>query len=278
MPREQVRGEAPEGAEHRERDAGAACDGGGKKPEGDSGDGKASEPAFWRALVAELFGTFLLVAVAAGADVVAAVSHGKLSETARVTAPGLLIMALIYAIGDCSGAHFNPGVTFSFALRGAFPWKRVPAYWIAEIAGACLAALLLRSMFGLAGHLGATEPHHGVANALVMESLLSLILYCVILGTATRYSLVGPDAAIAVGAAIVLCGLVGDPISGASMNPARSLGPALVGGRLTYAWVYIGGPLIGSIAATGLTCLLHVARDPKEKEAASGDSKQEGKG
>ncbi|HEV2473022.1 MAG TPA: aquaporin, partial [Chthonomonadales bacterium] len=185
-----------------------------------------------------------------------------------------LVMALIYAFGDCSGAHLNPGVTLSFALRGSFPWKRVGGYWVMQIGGGYAAAELLKSMFATAGRLGVTEPHYGALNALVMESLLSLLLYSVILGTATRFSLIGTNAAIAVGGTIILCGLMAEPVSGASMNPARSLGPALALPALRYTWIYIVGPLVGSVLAVALTCALHAQRDPKEGEAAEGKAKK----
>jgi aquaporin Z len=179
-------------------------------------------------------------------------------------------MALIYAIGDSSGAHFNPAVTFGFSLKGVFPWRRLPAYWVAQIAGSIFAALLLDALFGPIKNLGATTPHYGEAAAFVMEIALTTLLVSVILGTATRYSLVGPNAAIAVGGTIALCGFFGGPISGASMNPARSLGPALVSGHLTHAWIYLIAPLMGSLTATTIIAILCVKDDPNEPEVAQG--------
>ena len=225
-----------------------------------------------RALLAETVGTFALTLTAAGAVVIGKVSHGQVSPASQVIAPGLMVMALIYAIGDKSGAHFNPAVSLAFALRRDFPWTRVPGYWAAQLVGASLAALLLRALFGTVGHLGATEPHFGTHAAFVMELFLTFLLVLVILGTATRYSLIGPNAALAVGATIALDGLFAGPISGASMNPARSLGPMLVSGGLHNAWVYVAGPLLGSAAACGMVWLLCGSRkDGKEKEAAEGD-------
>ncbi len=224
-----------------------------------------------RPVLAETLGTFALTLVAAGGEVIGALSHDEVGHAARAVAPGMLVMALIYALGDASGAHFNPAVTFAFAARRDFPWSRVPGYWAAQMAGATLAAALLRSLFGPVAHLGATLPRFGEWPAFVMEVALSTLLLLVILGTATRYSLVGPNAAIAVGATIALCGLFAGPVSGASMNPARSLGPAIVSGDVGHVWIYVLAPLLGSALATVLVCILHGPHDPKEGEAAQGD-------
>jgi aquaporin Z len=224
-----------------------------------------------RCLLAELAGTFALTLAAAGGEVIAAVSGGEVSHAARVVAPGLVVLALIYAFGNVSGAHFNPAVTFAFALGGAFRWRRVPGYWLAECCGAVVAALLLRWLFGLAGHLGATLPQYGARTAFVMEVALTWVLVTVILGTATRHRLIGPNAAIAVGATIALDGLFAGPISGASMNPARSLGPALVGGEMGSLWIYLLAPLLGAALAVSLTWVLQGAQKSGEDEAAGGD-------
>ena len=224
-----------------------------------------------RPYFAEILGTFALTFVAAGGEVIAHVSNGEVSHAARMIAPGLVVMALIYAIGDASGAHFNPAVTFAFAARRDFPWTRVPGYWASQMVGALLAAALLRSLFGNVADLGANHPHYGTGTSLVMEVLLTALLITVILGTATRYSLIGPNAALAVGATIALCGLFAGPVSGASMNPARSLGPALLSGKTGSAWVYLAGPFLGSALAALSMTYLHKQKDPKEDEAAEGD-------
>jgi aquaporin Z len=171
-----------------------------------------------RRLLAELLGTFALILVAAGGDVIATISGGAVSPAARAVAPALLVMAMIYTLGSKSGAHFNPAVTLAFTLRRDFPWSRVPGYWGAQMVGAVFAAFLLRLLFGLAGHLGATLPHYGTIEAIVMEVLLTFLLITVILGTATNHRLTGPNAAIAVGGFIALAGLFAAPISGASMK------------------------------------------------------------
>jgi len=168
--------------------------------------------------------------------------------------------------------HFNPAVTLAFALRRDFPWRRVPGYWAVQIGGAVLAVLLLRAILGPVGDLGATRPHHGTLAAFGMETVLSVLLVTVILGTATDHHLVGHNAALAVGATIALDGLFAAPISGASMNPARSLGPALVSGQLADAWIYVAGPLLGALVAVGVAWLLRGGTTPDAVKAASGDA------
>jgi len=223
-----------------------------------------------QALLAELFGTFALTFVAAGGLVIKEVSHDQVEYVARVAAPGLAVMAIIYTLGDISGAHINPAVTLAFALRRAFAWGRVPGYWLAQLLGASLAALILYALFGEVNHLGATLPHFGDTPAFVMEIILTIFLVSVIIGTAQKSKIVGPNAGMAVGATVALCGLFADPISGASMNPARSLGPALVSGDLSSAWIYLVGPFVGSIAAVVLAWVLKGPPNQNETEAASG--------
>jgi aquaporin Z len=230
-------------------------------------------PEVGRRMLAELLGTFALTAVAAGVDMAAALAPGEVDHVARALAPAVLVLALIYAIGDVSGAHLNPAVTAAFALRGIFPWRLVVPYWLAQLAGAILAALVLRSVLGDVAHVGANEPHVAASAALAIEVFLTAVLVTVILGTADRKGLVGTEAAIAVGAAIAMCGLVGLSLSGASMNPARSLGPALVAGQLGQAWIYVAGPLIGAAVAVAVAFALHgpAPRDEEHVKAAQGE-------
>src|SRR5450631_3801921 len=178
----------------------------------------------WRRIFAETWGTFLLVLVAAGGGVVAAKSGGAVTLGMEVVAPGLMVMAIIYFMGAVSGAHLNPAVTIAFALRRNFPWSRVPGYIIAQIIGGIGAALFLRTLFGTIGFLGATHPGEGVGNftALAMEILLTAGLVNTILGTASGSRNIGSNGALAVGGYIALAGLWAGPVSGASMNPARS--------------------------------------------------------
>ena len=223
-----------------------------------------------RRLLAELMGIFALTLVAAGGPVIAAVSQGKPSDSAQVVAPALLVMAMIYSVGPVSGAHFNPAVTLAFALRRDFAWRRVPAYWIVQLVGAALAALLLRALFGLAGGLGASTPHASLRTGLIMETMLTFLLVTVILATAANDKIVGHNAAIAVAATIALDGLFAAPISGASMNPARSFGPALISGHMENLWIYVAGPVAGAVFAVVFAWLLRGPNSPSAKLAASG--------
>ena len=240
----------------------------GKKQK--AADGKERPYDGLRCMLAELVGTFALTFVAAGGAVIATVTHGAVSDAARYVAPGLLIMAMTYAFGNLSGAHFNPVVTLAFASRGDFQWRRVPVYWLAQFIGAILAALLLLALFGPVRHLGAPEPHDGLLTSLVLEVILTFFLITVILATATNHSLVGPTAAIAVGGTIALAGLFAGPISGAAMNPALSLGPYFVSGQLGNAWIYVVGPVVGGLVAVGVAWLLHGETTRDEVETAEG--------
>lgn len=203
----------------------------------------------WRRLFAETWGTFLLVLVAAGGGVVAARSGGTVTLGMIVVAPGLMVMAIIYFMGTVSGAHLNPAVTLAFAMRRNFPWLRVPGYVLAQIIGGIAAVVFLRILFGTVGALGATVPGIGVGSgtALAMEVVLTAGLVNTILGTASGARNIGANGAIAVGGYIALAGLWAAPISGASMNPVRSLAPDLMRGDLGTAWIYVAGPILGAL-------------------------------
>ncbi len=212
-----------------------------------------------RRLFSELLGTFFLVLVAVGGAMVNARFGGHaIASSAQVVAPALMVMAVILFMGTVSGAHLNPAVSVAFALRGNFPWKRVPAYIVAQLAGAALATLLLWALIGKHGSAGLTLPGHGIPApvALVWEIVLTTGLVSVILGTASGAQQIGSLAAIGVGSYIALAGLWGAPVSGASMNPARSLGPVLVLGDWTAWWVYLLGPLAGAVIAVGFAYIL----------------------
>uniref|UniRef100_E6PSS9 Major intrinsic protein n=1 Tax=mine drainage metagenome TaxID=410659 RepID=E6PSS9_9ZZZZ len=226
----------------------------------------------WRRLFSEVWGTFLLVVVAAGSVVVGARSDGAISLSMMVTAPGLMVMAIIYFMGTVGGAHLNPAVTLAFAVRRNFPWNRVPGYIVAQFVGGIAAALFLRAMFGTVGLLGATVPGQGISDfkALVMEVLLTTGLVSTILGTASGARNVGSNAALAIGGYIVLAGLWAAPISGASMNPVRSFAPDLIRGNLSTSWIYIVGPIIGAMIAVGFEWIL------KGKPTAAGTIAAEG--
>lgn len=224
-----------------------------------------SEFDFWdnsyegRRLFSEVLGTFFLVLVAVGGGIVNARFGGDaVPAGARVVAPALMVAAIILFMGTVSGAHLNPAVSFAFALRGDFPWKRVPAYIVAQLAGAVLATLLLWALIGKQGSAGLTLPGEGISTttAMLWELVLTTGLVSVILGTASGAQQIGPLAAIGVGSYIALAGLWGAPVSGASMNPARSLGPALVLGDWTSWWAYLVGPVAGAAIAVGFAYIL----------------------
>jgi aquaporin Z len=212
-----------------------------------------------RRLFSELLGTFLLVLVAVGGGMVSARFGGNaVPYGAKVVAPALMVAAIILFMGTVSGAHLNPAVSIAFAARGDFPWKRVPAYVVAQFVGAILATLLLWAFLGKQGGAGLTLPGSGIStvSAMLWEMVLTAGLVSVILGTASGAQQIGPLAAIGVGSYIALAGLWGSPVSGASMNPARSLGPALVKGDWTSWWAYLAGPVAGALIAVGIAYVL----------------------
>ena len=202
-------------------------------------------PALVRSLAAEAFGTFALVFAGCGAIMVDAKTQA-LGHVGVSLTFGLVIMAMIYAVGHVSGAHFNPAVTFAFALTRHFPWPRASLYWVAQATGAILAALLLRASLGDIANIGATLPSGSDAQSFLWEVVLTVFLMFVIMAVATDTRAVGEAAAIAIGGTVGLAALFGGPISGASMNPARSLGPALVSGNLEALWLYLTAPLLGA--------------------------------
>ena len=233
------------------------------------------DPSRSRRLAAEAFGTFALVFVAVGGDAMAKISGDAVSPMARALAPALMVAALIYALGDCSGAHFNPAVSLAFTLKRLFPKRWLLPYWAAQATGALAASLLVGALFGRAAlEAGVSAPHVPAGTAAVVEVVLTLLLLTVILGTADRYRIVGQEAALAVGGTIALCGLIALPIEGASMNPARSLAPAVAAGRLDDAWIYLVGPVLGAALAVLVTRFLHGATetDAKAMEAAQGEA------
>jgi aquaporin NIP len=218
-----------------------------------------------RVLVAELIGTFALVFAGCGAIMVDA-KTGQLGHLGVAFSFGLVIMVMIYAVGHISGAHFNPAVTFAFALTRHFPWPRVFLYWSAQLAGAIVAALILRASLGDIADIGATTPSGSAGQSFLWELILTFFLMLVIMAVATDTLAVGEAAAIAIGGTVGLDALFGGPISGASMNPARSLGPGLVSGDLTSSWVYILAPFLGA-AMAGVTYQLLRADVSAEPEA-----------
>ncbi len=201
-----------------------------------------------RSLLAEAIGTFALVFAGCGAIMVDHQTHA-LGHVGVAISFGLVIMIMIYAVGHISGAHFNPAVTFAFAVSRHFPPARVLAYWAAQLAGALGAALVLRGSLGDVAHVGATLPAGSNGQAFLWEAVLSFFLMFVIMAVATDARAVGEAAAIAIGGTVGLDAMFGGPITGASMNPARSLGPAIAAGDFTSIWVYLAAPIAGATAA-----------------------------
>ena len=227
----------------------------------------------WIRLIIEFLGTFILVTVAAGSGVINHyVGGGPISRTAAVIAPGAVVMAMIYAWGPLSGLHINPAVTAAFASRRVFPAGWVVPYWVVQFAGAICAALFLQLMFGdvsAGGNYPISKPG-GDWRSLVMETVLTAILVSIILNTATGGRSIGHNAAIAVGSTVALLGLFASPISGASMNPARTLGPDIVGNDYTGWWIYILGPVIGAAIAVAIIGAVRGLPDKEERDAAQG--------
>jgi len=225
----------------------------------------------WRRLFSELLGTFFLVLVGAGGAVVNAQSDGAISRVAAVTAPGLMVMAIILFMGAVSGAHLNPAVSSAFAARGDFPWRRVPGYIVVQLLGATLACLFLWALLGKLGMLGATEPGPGISatQAMFMELILTVGLVSTILGTASGAQNVGVFGALGVGGYIILAGLWSSPISGASMNPARSFGPDLALLDFTNYWAYLVGPIAGALIAVGIAWILRGPGGDRSGSAAA---------
>lgn len=212
----------------------------------------------WRRLFSEVLGTFFLVLVAAGGGMMGQAFPNTISRTAAVVAPGLMVLAIILFMGKVSGAHLNPAVSIAFALRGNFPWPRVPGYILAQLGGAVLGAWFLQAVIHVSASYGANYPaaSYSSADAFAMETILTLGLVSVILGTASGAQNLGVFGALGVGGYIALAGLWGSPISGASMNPARTFGPDLVSANFTTYWVYIAGPLLGAVVAVGIAFVL----------------------
>lgn len=222
-------------------------------------------PVLARALAAEAIGTFALVFFGAGAIMVEA-DTGALGHLGVALAFGLVIMVMIYSLGHVSGAHLNPAVTLAFALTRQLPWSRVVAYSAAQIGAAIGAALLLRASLGDLADMGGTVPAGSEAQSFLWELVLSFLLMFVVMSVATDTRAVGEAAAIAIGGTVGLGALVGGPVSGASMNPARSIGPAIVSGELRALWLYVAGPIVGAALGALVYQAVRGETHPPEKD------------
>jgi len=229
----------------------------------------------WRRLFAEFLGTFFLVMVSAGGSMVED-QFGQVSKGMQALAGGLIVMSLIYSIGETSGAHINPVVTLAFALRRHFPWKRVPVYIGVQLIGGIASVLFLKFSIGPEGKLGATIPDADVSTfkAFLIETVLTMGLIITILGTASGPKNVGNNGAIAIGGYIAVAGLWASPLTGASMNIARSFAPDLIRGEYNTSWIYIAGPVAGAILAVGFEWLLKGKPSEKATEEAQGKQKE----
>jgi aquaporin Z len=208
-------------------------------------------------LLSELLGTFTLVFAGTGAIIINDVSGGVIGHAGIALTFGLVVMAMIYTYGDVSGAHLNPAVTLAFAAARRFAWKDVPGFVAAQIGGACLASGVLRLLFPAHTKLGATLPAGSVMQSLVLEVILTAILMLTILRVSTGAKEKGITAGIAIGGVIALEAMFAGPICGASMNPARSLAPALVSGHLEHLWVYLIAPTLGALLAVPVCLGVH---------------------
>lgn len=196
---------------------------------------------------AEFVGTFGLVFAGCGAIIIDATTGGAITHVGVALTFGLIIATMIYATGHISGAHFNPAVTLAFAATRHFPLALVPAYLAAQFGGAIAASIVLRLLFGNVANLGTTLPAGGAGQSLALETVLTFFLMFVIISVATDTRAVGQAAALAIGGTVGLEAMFAGPISGASMNPARSLAPALVSGTWTAQWLYLVGPIVGAL-------------------------------
>jgi len=218
---------------------------------------------FVQKIIAEIFGTYFLMFAGCGAVTINASKNGAITFPGVAIVWGLAVMVMVYAVGHISGAHLNPAVTLAFATCGRFPWRQLPAYVLAQMLGSTLAAGTLRLMFGgRHEHFPGTLPTGSDVQSLVIEIITTFYLMFVISGVATDNRAIGELAGLAVGATILLNVLIAGPVSGASMNPARSVGPALVSGQYRSIWVYLVGPVVGAVAGAWAYNLIRFTNKP----------------
>ena len=202
-----------------------------------------------RKSTSEFIGTYGLVFIGTGAITMDQASGGMVTNLGVGIAFGLAVAVMIYTVGHISGAHINPAVTLAFAMSRHFPWRHVPFYWFAQITGATAASLTLRWLFGTQANLGMTVPAGSIGQSFVLETVLSFFLMLVIMAVATDVRAEGQGAALAIGAAVGMMAIAAGPISGASMNPARSMGPAISMLDVEHLWIYWAAPVVGMLLA-----------------------------
>lgn len=214
-----------------------------------------------RKVLAEMIGTFALVFAGCGAIMINQQTGGAITHVGVGLTFGLVIMVMIYATGHISGAHFNPAVTVAFASTGRFPWREVPAYVAGQVVAAVAASLLLRLLLGPVADIGATSPSGSVVQALSFECVLTFFLMFVIMSVATDGRAAGNMAGWAIGGTVALEAIFAGPVTGASMNPARSLGPALAIQDLSAVWIYVLAPFAGALAGASTYRLIRCGGD-----------------
>ncbi|CAD6233431.1 unnamed protein product [Miscanthus lutarioriparius] len=228
---------------------------------------------FMQKIFAEVLGTYFMIFAGCGSVVVNLSTNGTVTFPGICAVWGLVVMVLVYSVGHISGAHFNPAVTVAFATCGRFPWKQVPSYAVAQVLGSTLASLTLSVVFGGAtahDHFFGTAPSGTNAQAVVLEFVISFFLMFVVSGVATDNRAIGELAGLAVGATVLLNVLVAGPITGASMNPARTLGPAIMAGRYRSIWVYMVGPVCGTVTGAWAYNLVRFTDKPLREITKSG--------
>ncbi|EEC78689.1 hypothetical protein OsI_18834 [Oryza sativa Indica Group] len=218
---------------------------------------------FAQKVIAEILGTFFLIFAGCAAVAVNKRTGGTVTFPGICITWGLAVMVMVYSVGHISGAHLNPAVTLAFATCGRFPWRRVPAYAAAQVVGSAAASAALRALFGGAPeHFFGTAPAGSDVQSLAMEFIITFYLMFVVSGVATDNRAIGELAGLAVGATVLVNVLFAGPISGASMNPARTIGPAIILGRYTGIWVYIAGPVFGAVAGAWAYNLIRFTDKP----------------
>ncbi|KAL6324991.1 hypothetical protein AAG906_019899 [Vitis piasezkii] len=219
-------------------------------------------PGFLRKVVAEVIATYLLVFVTCGSAALSASDEQRVSKLGASVAGGLIVTAMIYAVGHISGAHMNPAVTLAFAAVRHFPWKQVPLYAAAQLTGAIGAAFTLRELLYPIKHLGTTTPSGTEIQALVMEIVVTFSMMFITSAVATDTKAIGELAGIAVGSAVCITSILAGPVSGGSMNPARTLGPAIASADYKGIWVYAVGPVSGTLLGTWSYNFIRVTEKP----------------